>query len=168
MNRIDQPVEFFSLFRMLPEAIFHASPAGVRRKDAPNNLTATAVRLVTVGKAFGDDTALATDKGGGRGQKKLPGAIFRASPEGARRMDAPSNLTATAVRLVTVGKAFGDSTELTTDEGGGRGQNRTADTRIFNPLLYQLSYPARETGENRDAGQVLARTGRDDPDGRFA
>lgn len=24
--------------------------------------------------------------------------------------------------------------------GGGRGQNRTADTRIFNPLLYQLSY----------------------------
>ncbi len=28
-------------------------------------------------------------------------------------------------------------------ENGGRGQNRTADTRIFNPLLYQLSYPAR-------------------------
>ncbi len=27
-------------------------------------------------------------------------------------------------------------------ESGGRGQNRTADTRIFNPLLYQLSYPA--------------------------
>ena len=26
---------------------------------------------------------------------------------------------------------------------GGRGQNRTADTRIFSPLLYQLSYPAR-------------------------
>ena len=25
---------------------------------------------------------------------------------------------------------------------GGRGQNRTADTRIFNPLLYRLSYPA--------------------------
>ena len=25
---------------------------------------------------------------------------------------------------------------------GGRGQNRTADTGIFNPLLYQLSYPA--------------------------
>jgi hypothetical protein len=25
---------------------------------------------------------------------------------------------------------------------GGRGQNRTADTRIFSPLLYQLSYPA--------------------------
>ncbi len=27
---------------------------------------------------------------------------------------------------------------------GGRGQNRTADTRIFNPLLYRLSYPANE------------------------
>jgi hypothetical protein len=25
---------------------------------------------------------------------------------------------------------------------GGKGQNRTADTRIFSPLLYQLSYPA--------------------------
>ena len=26
---------------------------------------------------------------------------------------------------------------------GGRGRNRTADTGIFNPLLYQLSYPAK-------------------------
>ncbi len=25
---------------------------------------------------------------------------------------------------------------------GGRSGNRTCDTRIFNPLLYQLSYPA--------------------------
>ena len=25
---------------------------------------------------------------------------------------------------------------------GGRGRNRTIDTRIFNPLLYQLSYLA--------------------------
>ena len=27
-------------------------------------------------------------------------------------------------------------------ENGGRSRNRTNDTRIFNPLLYQLSYPA--------------------------
>ena len=27
-------------------------------------------------------------------------------------------------------------------DDGGRGRNRTADTGIFNPLLYQLSYPA--------------------------
>ena len=27
---------------------------------------------------------------------------------------------------------------------GGWGRNRTADTRIFNPLLYQLSYPAAQ------------------------
>jgi hypothetical protein len=27
-------------------------------------------------------------------------------------------------------------------QSGGRGRNRTNDTRIFNPLLYQLSYPA--------------------------
>ena len=29
-------------------------------------------------------------------------------------------------------------------EGGGWGENRTPDTRIFSPLLYQLSYPAVE------------------------
>ncbi len=29
------------------------------------------------------------------------------------------------------------------DLSGGRGRNRTADTGIFNPLLYQLSYSAR-------------------------
>ena len=28
------------------------------------------------------------------------------------------------------------------NEGGGQRQNRTADTGIFNPLLYQLSYLA--------------------------
>ena len=28
--------------------------------------------------------------------------------------------------------------------GGGQGQNRTADTRIFSPLLYRLSYLAIE------------------------
>jgi hypothetical protein len=27
---------------------------------------------------------------------------------------------------------------------GGQGRNRTADTGIFNPLLYQLSYLARK------------------------
>lgn len=27
---------------------------------------------------------------------------------------------------------------------GGLGRNRTIDTRIFNPLLYQLSYRANE------------------------
>ena len=33
---------------------------------------------------------------------------------------------------------------LNSKEGGcGQGQNRTADTRIFSPLLYRLSYLAR-------------------------
>src|SRR2546425_13004046 len=31
----------------------------------------------------------------------------------------------------------------------GQGQNRTADTRIFSPLLYQLSYLAEREGEDR-------------------
>jgi len=29
---------------------------------------------------------------------------------------------------------------------GGLGRNRTTDTRIFNPLLYQLSYQATKPG----------------------
>jgi hypothetical protein len=31
----------------------------------------------------------------------------------------------------------------------GQGQNRTADTRIFSPLLYQLSYLAEREREDR-------------------
>lgn len=37
---------------------------------------------------------------------------------------------------------------------GGRGGNRTPDTGIFNPLLYQLSYPAiGERGMIRGRGR---------------
>ncbi len=32
------------------------------------------------------------------------------------------------------------------DLNGGQGRNRTTDTRIFNPLLYQLSYLAAGWG----------------------
>jgi hypothetical protein len=50
---------------------------------------------------------------------------------------------------------------------GGQGQNRTADTRIFNPLLYRLSYLAiwnfttktvkkRNYSKNADFYRVLA------------
>ena len=40
-------------------------------------------------------------------------------------------------------------------KGGWRG-NRTPDTRIFNPLLYQLSYPAFERAERMHALIFLA------------
>ena len=40
---------------------------------------------------------------------------------------------------------------------GGLGQNRTADTRIFNPLLYQLSYRARAFDFNRSFSSARAR-----------
>ena len=54
---------------------------------------------------------------------------------------------------------------------GGQGRNRTTDTRIFSPLLYQLSYLAvREGGRVLDlrvsqgssapGGQVLDLAGR--------
>jgi hypothetical protein len=32
---------------------------------------------------------------------------------------------------------------------GGPGRNRTTDTRIFNPLLYRLSYQAKEENYSR-------------------
>lgn len=34
--------------------------------------------------------------------------------------------------------------QLALGNSGGLGRNRTTDTRIFNPLLYQLSYQANE------------------------
>jgi hypothetical protein len=42
-------------------------------------------------------------------------------------------------------------------ESGGQGRNRTIDTRIFSPLLYQLSYlatvgPSRSAGSSEGAG----------------
>ena len=37
---------------------------------------------------------------------------------------------------------------------GGRGQNRTADTGIFNPLLYLLSYPAETFDPTTEGGRM--------------
>ena len=37
-----------------------------------------------------------------------------------------------------------------TVKDGGQGRNRTNDTRIFNPLLYQLSYLASREGRVLD------------------
>src|SRR5690348_16809812 len=45
-------------------------------------------------------------------------------------------------------------------ESGGRGGSRTPDTGIFNPLLYQLSYPA---GIAKWGAAAVSR-GRDDTD----
>ncbi|MEY4748983.1 MAG: hypothetical protein RIQ60_1197 [Pseudomonadota bacterium] len=40
---------------------------------------------------------------------------------------------------------------------GGQGRNRTTDTRIFNPLLYQLSYLALREAELYHQKQLIAR-----------
>ena len=40
----------------------------------------------------------------------------------------------------------GNSFRVTLGSSGGQGRNRTADTRIFSPLLYQLSYLAVMVG----------------------
>ena len=39
-----------------------------------------------------------------------------------------------------------ESNDLLGLHSGGLGRNRTTDTRIFNPLLYQLSYLAVKEG----------------------
>jgi hypothetical protein len=45
------------------------------------------------------------------------------------------------IALTQIKKAYRNNLQAF-DFIGGWGRNRTADTRIFNPLLYQLSYPA--------------------------
>jgi hypothetical protein len=35
---------------------------------------------------------------------------------------------------------------MSDQKSGARSRNRTSDTRIFNPLLYQLSYPGISSG----------------------
>ncbi len=37
--------------------------------------------------------------------------------------------------------SIGQTAEIIQESDGARDRNRTSDTRIFNPLLYQLSYP---------------------------
>ena len=44
------------------------------------------------------------------------------------------------------------------EEGGGWGRDRTADTAIFSRMLYQLSYPAAPKSANQTRGGLpLAR-----------
>ena len=42
------------------------------------------------------------------------------------------------------------------EKSGARSRNRTSDTRIFNPLLYRLSYPGNLSGGGRLADQVVS------------
>ena len=53
----------------------------------------------------------------------------------------PVNLVKNEDRLVVLNDAAYSAVDL----DGGQGRNRTADTRIFSPLLYRLSYPTTGT-----------------------
>ena len=50
---------------------------------------------------------------------------------------------AAAVQSPAAPASFENRLELQGVRNGGQGRNRTADTGIFNPQLYQLSYLAR-------------------------
>ncbi len=47
---------------------------------------------------------------------------------------------------------------------GGLGRNRTTDTRIFNPLLYRLSYQAKGAQYSRRTGRFCLRLPTDGSD----
>ena len=72
---------------------------------------------------------------------------------GANAAGGPEGVSAGMARIIGpllsrfdssqgVGSEHEPSSRDARRNSGGRGRNRTADTRIFNPLLYQLSYPA--------------------------
>ena len=42
-------------------------------------------------------------------------------------------------------------------KNGGQGQNRTADTRIFSPLLYRLSYLAIMSFQKKESSFLRGR-----------
>ena len=52
-----------------------------------------------------------------------------------------------------MGGAAGIGADLSV-KNGARDRNRTSDTRIFNPLLYQLSYPGSRTPEGVEVGAL--------------
>ncbi len=43
----------------------------------------------------------------------------------------------------------------TVGSNGAQGRNRTSDTRIFNPLLYQLSYLGIRHPDGRQVGRFI-------------
>ncbi len=54
------------------------------------------------------------------------------------------------------------TTKLHSQKENGAGQSRTADTRSFNPLLYQLSYCAKKTVPTGFEPAISCVTGRRD------
>ena len=75
------------------------------------------------------------------GDRTAKGRARRAE---ARYGPSISNCTSTiSILPAQVPGALGTTATRPGEErDGGQGQNRTADTRIFSPLLYQLSYLA--------------------------
>src|SRR6266446_1550122 len=53
----------------------------------------------------------------------------------------------------TMDRIGGNRLSLNRCASSGQGQNRTADTRIFSPLLYQLSYLAEPTAGEELSGR---------------
>jgi len=68
-------------------------------------------------------------------------------------MAAPSCASRMQTRDVAAHEAIVATVERNSEKGSGaQGRNRTSDTRIFNPLLYQLSYLGPEPAMGRRNG----------------
>lgn len=68
--------------------------------------------------------------------------IWRSTQHVYRLWQLVQNRITSIGRLLDQQRLKGASARAATLRNGGRGRNRTADTGIFNPLLYQLSYSA--------------------------
>jgi hypothetical protein len=69
------------------------------------------------------------------------------------RMAAPSCASRVQTRDIATNEASVVTVERNSEKGNGaQGRNRTSDTRIFNPLLYQLSYLGPEPAMGRRNG----------------
>jgi hypothetical protein len=75
--------------------------------------------------------------------------IVKAKPETDRTRGLRTSETTTPT---------GEGWRFVRDIRGGPGRNRTTDTRIFNPLLYRLSYQAKGINYSRPRNS-LARGG---------
>ncbi len=79
----------------------------------------------------------------GRTGRKAPRRLMQYRP-GPLRGHRAHPYTLDTVDVWSTTKKPQESNDLLGLHSGGLGRNRTIDTRIFNPLLYQLSYRANE------------------------
>jgi hypothetical protein len=126
---------------------------GTTRSSAPVSRTFAGTICATPGRAgtFRAGHRSSRYKSSQVGKPRRWCAVARTSPRNIWRcMPATRKVTAQIRHKHRISTAQPDCKWSKVKEiGGGQGRNRTTDTRIFSPLLYQLSYLAAEDGRAR-------------------